>query len=99
VVSGVHDADLHGESCVIRMSMWLTVLLCESCESWCEGRHGRALWHVLYISSPIVHVFFVKSSELNSQDTCEFIAAMFIAKNSVCCASSTSFQERWYACV
>lgn len=47
----------------------------------------------LYISSPIVHVFFAKSSELNSQDTGEFIA-----KNSVCCASSTSFQERWYAC-
>jgi hypothetical protein len=47
--SGVHGADLHGGSRIVRMSKWLTVLLSRSCGSWREGRlpWKCAPWHVL----------------------------------------------------
>jgi hypothetical protein len=47
--SGVHGADLHGRSRIVRISKWLMVLLRGSCESWREGWHGGEL-HGLYVA-------------------------------------------------
>ena len=46
---GVHGADLHGRSRIVRMSKWLTVLLRGSCKSWRDGRHGSEL-HGLFVA-------------------------------------------------
>jgi hypothetical protein len=60
--SGVHGADLHGRSRIVRISKWLMVLLRGSCESWREGWHGGEL-HGLYVAPRAPLYSVAKSSE------------------------------------
>jgi hypothetical protein len=60
--SGVHCADLHDRSRIVRISKWLTVLLHGSCESWQKGRHGGEL-HGLYVASVLLCIQLPSPSE------------------------------------
>jgi hypothetical protein len=75
----VHGTDLHGGGRIVRVSKWLTVLLCRSCGSWHESRHRGVLRGMsLSISSPCVSLYSVAKSKC-SQDIDKFVAAAFVA--------------------
>jgi hypothetical protein len=60
--SGVHGANLHGRSRIVRMTKWLTVLLRGYYESWHKGRYRGEL-HGLYVAPVLLCIQLPSPSE------------------------------------
>jgi hypothetical protein len=60
--SGVHGANFYGRSHIVRMSKWLMVLPCGSCDLWHKGRHGGELYG-LYVDSVLLCIQLPSPSE------------------------------------
>jgi hypothetical protein len=57
-----------------------------SASTWCEGRYGGGMCGMpLSISSPILHVFFAKSSEFNTKIRASSLLRRLSLENSLFC--------------